>query len=420
MLNQISQVLVIVDSINVNDSSASKGRVALINNLSKIGYHVTVMHYTQNDIYLKGVTCVSIKEKKYTPLYFLSRTQRVIQRYFKINLAACLESVFGFSFTFFNDVNSIKAALKKLDISKFDLILTLSKGASFRPHYAINKLPVLHEKWMAYIHDPYPMSCYPQPYQWNEPGHKQKRLFFKEVSKNAKYSAFPSLLLQEWMCNYFPNFIKTGIVIPHQNFKEELINLKVPSYFDTTKFNVLHAGNLMKQRNPEGLIKGFELFLENKPKAKEDSQLLLLGNADYHKESINKFATSLPQLFIKLMNVPFIEVYYLQKQVSVNVILEANSEISPFLPGKFPHCVEADKPILHLGPNHSETKRLLGENYEYWTEIDNVKTISEILEKLYSEWLNKTKTLRLNRPDLENYLGKEYLKEQLEKVFDND
>ena len=152
----------------------------------------------------------------------------------------------------------------------------------------------------------------------------------------------------------------------------------------------------------------------------KDSQLLLLGNAAYHKESIIKHAVTLPELIIKLNNVPFNEVYWLQKQVSVNVILEANSEISPFLPGKFPHCISADKPILYLGPNHSETKRLLGENYEYWAEIDNVKEISVILEKLYSEWLITTKTMRLNRPDLENYLGKEYLKEQLVKVFDND
>jgi len=222
------------------------------------------------------------------------------------------------------------------------------------------------------------------------------------------------------MGDYFPNFVRTGIIIPHQSFEEFSTYIEKPNYFDETKFNILHAGNLMKQRNPKGLIRGFELFLKNKPEAKMDSRLLLLGNADFHKESINKFVPNLPELFIKLTNVPFNEVYWLQKHVSVNVILEAKSEISPFLPGKFPHCISADKSILHLGPNYSETRRLLGVNYEYWAEIDNVKAISVILEKLYSEWLNSAKTIRLNRPDLESYLGKKYLKEQLEKVFYND
>ncbi|WNH09634.1 hypothetical protein [Thalassobellus suaedae] len=270
------------------------------------------------------------------------------------------------------------------------------------------------------MHDPYPFVCYPPPYDWKDPGHKQKQVFFKSVSEHAKFSGFPSMLLKDWMGGYFPNFIKTGIIIPHQSFEEELISIEKPNYFDAAKFNLLHAGNLMKQRNPEGLIKGYKLFLENNPEAKENSQLLLLGNADYHKEVINKYTVDLPQLYVQLTSVPFSEVYWLQNQVSVNIILEANSEISPFLPGKFPHCVAANKPILLLGPKHSETKRLLGAHYEYWAEVDNVKAILVIFEKLYKEWLISSKTVRLNRPDLENYLGKAHLKEQLEKVFGND
>lgn len=411
------ELLVVVDSIDVNDSSGSKANVALIKNIVAIGYSVTVLHYTKKDIILNGVKCISIPEKKYSVFYFLSRLQRIIQRYFKVTMATNLEEMFGFSFTFFNDVNSIKAALRKYNAYKFDLIITLSKGASFRPHYAVNKLPDLHKKWMAYIHDPYPFSCYPAPYQWNEPGHKQKRLFFEEVSKNAKYSAFPSLLLMQWMGNYFPNFIKTGIIIPHQNFKEGHLTIDDLSFYDKNKFNVLHAGNLMKQRNPEGLIKGFKLFLDNNPEAKNDSKLILLGNASYHKDFINSFVTDLPQLYIEPSNAPFSQVYWLQKHVSVNIILEADSQISPFLPGKFPHCVAANKPILHLGPKHSETRRLLGEDYPFWSEIHDFVAISKILNILYHAWKTNPQALVLDRPDLEAYLGEPYLKEQFQNVF---
>jgi glycosyltransferase involved in cell wall biosynthesis len=411
------QILTVVDSIDVNDSSGSKANVALIKNIYAIGYNVTVLHYTRKNIILDGVKCICIPEKKYNLFYLLSRTQRVIQRYFKVNLATYLESMFGFSFTFFNDVNSIKAALSKCNASKFDLIITLSKGASFRPHYAVNKLADLHKKWMAYIHDPYPFSCYPSPYQWDEPGHKQKRLFLKEVSKNAKYAAFPSLLLKQWMGNFFTNFIKTGVIIPHQNFEEKSIDIEEPSYYDKTKFNVLHAGNLMKQRDPEGLLKGFKLFLKNNPEAKNDSKLILLGSASYYKDFIKSFATDMPQLYIEPSNAPFEQVYWLQKHASVNIILEADSEISPFLPGKFPHCVAANKPILHLGPKHSETKRLLGEDYPYWSEIHDAVAISKVLNILYTAWKTKNNTHVLDRPDLEAYLGETYLKEQFQKVF---
>ena len=98
----------------------------------------------------------------------------------------------------------------------------------------------------------------------------------------------------------------------------------------------------------------------------------------------------------------------MQQQAAVNVILEAKSEISPFLPGKFPHCVAADKPIFSLSPYYSEVRRLLGEDYPYCCEADDKANILEFLEISYSNWKSGKGTL--NRPDLEAYLSKDYLK----------
>ena len=88
--------------------------------------------------------------------------------------------------------------MKKCDFEP-DLVLTLSKGASFRPHYSVLKTPRFHDKWMAYVHDPYPFHFYPRPYTWVETSYKQNEEFFNKVSEKAKYSAFPSQLLLEWM-----------------------------------------------------------------------------------------------------------------------------------------------------------------------------------------------------------------------------
>jgi hypothetical protein len=273
---EIRKILIVVDSIDVNDSSGSKANVALIHNLQKIGYKLIVYHYTLKEIQIPDVKCISIKEKKWNFLYFLSRSQRVFTRLTGINLNFQLERLFGFSFTFFNDTNSIFKALKRLNFEP-NLIITLSKGASFRPHYAVLKLPQFHNKWMAYVHDPYPIYYYPDPYSWKESSFKQKEEFFREVSEKAKYSAFPSLLLKEWMGSYFSNFLKTGIIIPHQNAKHVMKNIEIPLYFDSSKFNLLHAGNLMKQRSPKGLVEGFNFFLQHNPLAVKEVQLLLIG-----------------------------------------------------------------------------------------------------------------------------------------------
>ena len=410
------KILVVVDSINIEDSSGSKANVALIHNLVEAGFEVLVYHYTLINIQLKGVNCFAIPEIQCSPLYFLSRFQRVLQRTFKLHLHHFLEGIFGFSFTFFNDTNSIAKALKKCTFRP-DLVMTLSKGASFRPHYAVLKLPEWHSKWLAYVHDPYPFHYYPRPYTWVETSYKQKEDFLKKVSEKARYSAFPSQLLLEWMGSFFPDFIKNGLIIPHQNAQYDLAypigNKVLPDYFDAKKFNLLHAGNLLKQRSPEGLIEGFKLFLNQNPEAKKAVMLILLGNASYHSEMLKKYQTANPEIYIYNGNVDFDIVYNLQKNVSVNIILESKSEISPFLPAKFPHCVEANKTIFSLAPFYSETRRLLGDDYSYWSEQDDVNKIASLIERAYQLWKQNPDNLFLNRMDLEDYLSAGYLKKTI-------
>ncbi|MBF4492874.1 glycosyltransferase [Flavobacterium sp. MR2016-29] len=415
----VKKILVVVDSINIEDSSGSKANVALINNLDEAGFEVLVYHYTRKDIQLKNIKTFSVPEIKSSFNYFLSRFFRVVNRNFKINFTPFFEKRFGFSFTFFNDVQSIIKALKKQSFEP-DLVLTLSKGASFRPHYAVLKLPHLHDKWMAYVHDPFPFHYYPRPYNWIEPGYDKKEIFFREISEKAKYSAFPSQLLKEWMSSYFSNFEKTGIIIPHQNAKYEIQNNNFPTYFNAAKFNILHAGNLMKQRPPKGLLEGFNTFLKKNPEARSNSSLILLGNAGDHTEVLDFFQKEIPELYAYNGNKTFDEVFLIQKNASVNVILESKSEVSPFLPAKFAHCVEANKVILSLAPYYSETRRLLGNDYPYWSEVDQAEKIAEIIEDLYQLWKKNPLSLNLNRRDLEDYLSSDYLKKVINKDYFKD
>lgn len=411
------KILIVAESIDVEDSSGTKGRVALIKNLHKIGYDLKVYHYTRKAIELPGIQCIAIKENRWSALFFLSRLERYIRYFFKISLSKPLEKIFGFSFTLFNDRNSIIAALKKNKDFEPDLVLTLSKGGSFRPHHAILKMPQFHKNWMAYIHDPYPMHLYPRPYTWVEAGYHKKWKFMRDVSINAAFTAFPSELLMEWMGSYFTGYLEKGLVIPHQINSDEISYDIIPDYFDQEKFNVLHAGNLLWGRNPEGLLKGFRKFLKMNPEAQMDSQLFFLGGQNHYSTFLSEWKAKVPQIFVSEDYVPFKQVQKLQKLSAVNIILEAKSEISPFLPGKFPHCVIANSPILLLGPYYSESKRLLGEDYPYWAEIDKVDLISEILKNLYSQWKLDSKKLKLNRPDLEDYLSVRYLEDAINKTF---
>lgn len=413
---KMKKILVITESINIEDSSASKVNVALIVNLKKIGYNVKVLHYTRKDIQLKDIKCISIPERKFSINYFLSRSQRIFQRIFRVNISRPLEHIFGNSFTFFNDSKSISKFIKK-HYDDEELIITLSMGGSFRPHYAMLSLPQLHNIWLAYVHDPFPFHYYPRPYNWVQAGYRFKESFFKEISEKAKYSGFPSLLLKEWMGSYFPNFLKTGIIIPHQsiskNTNQQELPKEFPSFFDKNKFNILHAGNLMMPRPPKGLIEAYKLFLRNNKEAAQKSKLIFVGNANYYKDYLN--AEISENIYWSKGYLKYDIVNKLQRFTAVNVILESKSEISPFLPGKFPDCIIANKPILLLCPYYSESKRLLGNNYKYIAENDDIEKISQIIESLYFNW-KKDINYELGRKDLLHYCSEKYLIE----VFKNE
>ncbi len=403
----------VAESIDVEDSSGSKGRVALIQNLHKIGFEVKVYHYTRKEINLESISCRAIKEDRRSVFFYLSRIQRKLQHTFNWNLAKYLESWLGFSFTFLNDSRSIVKALKREKTFQPDLVLTLSKGASFRPHYAILKIPEFYSKWLAYIHDPYPLYYYPEPYTWAEPGYQRRIEFFQEVANKCRWAGYPSQLLAEWMEHHYPNFKNKRMVIPHQLFIENESPVALPQWFDPEKFILLHAGNLMKQRNPMPLVNGFQKFLEENPQAISEAHLIFIGSASYHLSKLKKAEQEINELYVSKGNLEYNVVLKLQHKASVNIILEAVAKESPFLPGKFPHCVAANKPILHLGPEESEVRRLLGEKHEYSSSADDSSRIAEKIKDLYFKWKYNRGNFTLDRPDLKMYLSETFLEEQI-------
>ena len=107
------RIVFIAESIDVNDSSCTKCNVALIQNMAAIGHDVIVYHYTRRPVSLQNIDCRPIKEIKWSLNYILSKSQSVFQRTFKIYVHVFFEKIFGFSFSVFNDVNSIKRTIIK-------------------------------------------------------------------------------------------------------------------------------------------------------------------------------------------------------------------------------------------------------------------------------------------------------------------
>jgi len=410
------KLLVVTDSINPEDSSGSKANVAFIKSLVASGYEVTVIHYTQRKIQIERATCLLAKQRKNNLFYILGGIQRTVQRNLGVNWSVFLENSFGFSFAFFNDSKSIIQRIKSLNIKDFDLVITLSKGESFRPHHAILQLPVWHLKWLAYVHDPYPFQNYPWPYTFVPKGAEQKDHFFKKVAAHCKFAGFPSRHLADHMAGFYPEFIEKSFVIPHQ-YDNVILGVSLPSFFKDAVFNIVHTGNLIGGRSPEGLLKGFQLFLESQEEARQESYLYLVGPSSNYRELMSSYEHA-PQ-FIFHPGVSYAESLALQEAASINLIIEASdTDFSPFLPAKMAHCVMVDKPILALSPKKSEVRRLLGEDYTWQSEADDSKQIARILSELYLKWkITKAEFWRLNRPDLQDYFSSAHLNKQIQNLL---
>lgn len=416
-MSKKNKILVVVESIDVNDSSGTKGRVALIKNMIASGFEVTVLHYTQKELTISGANCKAINEPRFTWSFLMSRIQRYVFRWFKINIGELQEKLHGFSFTWINASKALARAVKLYDPEDFDMLWTMGKGTSFRPHAALLKCPQWHKKWYAYVHDPYPQHLYPRPYNFVEYGFKKKRYFFRDVTQQAKKIVFPSQLLKEWMQSYFVDIESKSVIIPHQLATRTIQKeAPMPSFFDSNKFNILHAGNLLDLRDPKPLVEAYMLFLEKNPEAQNDSALIFIGKPSTFDMYLKTSKNNVPSLFNSDGYVDFELVNMMQHKTSVNVILEAQSEISPFLPGKFTHCVAANKPILLIGPYYSECKRLLGQDYTLSFDFDQKEAIATAIAQLYQQWKND-KELLLDRPDLTDYVSVSYLEKTLKTLI---
>lgn len=143
-------------------------------------------------------------------------------------------------------------------------------------------------------------------------------------------------------------------------------------------------------------------------------KLIHIGPAPHYKEYLEKEAKDETRIEVFCESHPFNEVLWLQDKAAINIIIEAKAEFSPFLPGKFPHCIAAGKPILLLGPPKSEARRLLGEDYPYYSEIDDTEHIAILLEDLYLKW--KQDENRMDYSKIGSYLSSTHLKEVIENL----
>lgn len=406
----MKRILIVCEDLRINNTSAGIGRSKFIKMLYQSGYELTVITENSFDYPITWLPKEVVVKKFEIPEVKKSSIDYIPK------IKAIPVYLSGFSKSFKNKKKYYKIEIEKeLSRQEYDSIYALSTGNSFVSHFALAEMN-LSIPFYVNIHDPFPMHLYPVPYQkrkdWLNSILEKK---FGKVLEKAKAISFPSKQLMDDMAKAFPIITQKGFVLPHigtslENLPEENTDDIV---LDKSKINLLHAGTLLGPRNPKFLLQAIsELNQENEDFAQKVT-FTFIGK-------VNKALTDVISRN-DLKNVTFLtsrmsykKSLQLIEQADASFVIEAIADFSPFLPGKVADIAFAEKPIIGLSPKKSEVRRLLGDNYPYQTELDNVVQIKNILLKFYYDCINSEidKTIILN---LKNYVSIKHNSEIIKK-----
>jgi len=383
----MNRVLVICEDLRINNTSAGIGRSKLIKVIAQTANEVDIVVPNNFDYPVTwlptnvNVNLITFPEVRTPYLLKFSKIKALYTYSFGLNYQDN-----------FKKNRYKKYILELINKKEYDLIYLLASGSSFIPYYIFPSSEI-NIPYIANIHDPYPMHVYPEPYKHKASiVYKKQQKKFNKVLNGAYKITFPSQYLLEHMANFFPVINQKGIVIPH--IGTNLANLQGGENDDkvtmsTNKINIIHAGNLLGPRNPQYLIQAInELNLENKEFANEVLFTFFGTFNKAHKKLIQ--TTNISNIVFNETRVSYKKSTELMAQADANLVIEAISNFSPFLPGKIAEIAFYQKPIIALSPKKSEVNRVLGNNYPYSSTLDDVAHIKSILLDFYNDFKSNT------------------------------
>ena len=401
----MKNILVVCENLNINATSAGIVSSTFIQLLSDSGYDVTVMTENNFDYPISW-----LPEKVKVVKFEIKREKKTIWN--SIPKIKAIPAYFtGFSVTMRNRIEHYKIEINnQLATKNFDVIYALGVGNIFSPHFALAEMN-LKIPFYVNIHDPFPMHVYPEPYKksktWISNLLEKK---FKIVLHKAKGISFPSQFLLEHMSPTFPVIKEKGFVVPHiGTFLNNLPNdnqTKQGFAFNLSKINILHAGTLLGPRNPQFLLQSIAELNQEVPGFLDKMCFTFIGNVNTELITIVSNSESRNVHFIN-DRISYKKSVELIEQANASLVIEAISEFSPFLPGKVADIAYSEKPIISLSPKNSEVRRLLGTDYPYQSELNDVKIIKIILKKFFEDYKSNNVNISVIK-ELKKYVSIEY------------
>lgn len=412
--------MIIAECLNHNKTSQGIGTTSFLNALVHGSFDITcvylqqVQHEFDDTGHIHGsIRLIKIHNSWFD--YSLRPLRKLRYLYAKVFGRSLLRDRRSLKF-----YREIKRLLKS---ESFDLVFVRTEANSIASHQAVLWLSKkLDFRWVANFNDPVPRSMMPHPYfKKGTPLSLQDRkdeILVKKILLQCHGLTSPSLILSQWFLEYYKVQEKLA---PHI-FKFPHVFVEKPLTMDTDildedNMNFVHAGSLLNERDPSFLLKAFENFLSSHPDAQEHVRITFFGSIhNEHKHTIEAFGFT-ESLMIVNKRISHAEALRTIADSDVMILLEAISDESPFMPGKLAEFIGLRKCIWSLSPGKSETRRILGCDYPYQCEANQVDQMESIITRLYGKWVNN-EPLELTDPKLIEYVSPSQVVEEMQRAAD--
>ena len=307
------------------------------------------------------------------------------------DLKTIIRHVFAFCKTgyIYRGIDWVFPAIKKceelISENKYDFIYTFDYPSEVVGLYLSKKYTI---KWVSVWNDPYMLVKYPIPYG---KGVKGKIPFFrkkliKDIGKIVYKNIFPSSRLRDYMLTYMKNMDeKSCVICPHIN----LISLNKPNDKKLgNRLDILHSGNLGKERNPFSFCKGFALFLKKYPQARICVTFLGingLGNSEL-QPLLDKY--KLNDYFKVCPPVSYFDSLELIHKYDICMLIEAPCKEGIFLPSKIADYMQNHKPIWAISPKVGTLNDMYNEHcIDYFSDVESPEHICKTLSIIYEDYI---------------------------------
>ncbi|MFV9550981.1 glycosyltransferase [Algibacter sp. PT7-4] len=277
---------------------------------------------------------------------------------------------------------SVSFLLKYINEKKIETIITTG------PPHSVHLIGLqlkkrLDLKWIADFRDPWTTIGYHKQLKLTSKAKNKHKALENQVLNNSDQIIVTSFTTKEEFLNITS---KPIAVITNGYDDEECVDFKMD-----TKFTLSHIGSLLSKRNPEILWQVLSDLITSEVGFSDYFQLNFVGSvSDNVLESVKNYGLS-----DYINNVGYVthkEAIMFQKKSQVLLLIEIDSdETKCIIPGKLFEYMVSNRPIISIGPSHSDVEKIIKEtntgNYFSYNDFDSLKRI--ILEH-YAAFLNKT------------------------------